>query len=169
MLVIRCVVACNVKIGRPRQVNTYNVYSQTYRKPFATQKSCATRLHGRGSRFRAPGSTPPVRQDKALEVPVWGNHGTKLHSGKRPPWAFIARGYLNLLDPGFHAMIEAAGQAPCYLDLLLSDMGQNGQEKAVVLFSLLTQSVEGRASQVLMNVEWVRLYGLEGALRSLRT
>ena len=50
-------------------------------------------------------------------------------------------------------MIAAAEQAPRYTDLDLADMGQNGQEKAVVLFNLLTQSAEGRALSVLMNVE----------------
>ena len=80
----------------------------------------------------------------------------RMFNGKEedwPPWAFVARGYLNLLDPGFNAMITAAEQAPRYSDLHLADMGQNGQEKAVVLFNLLTQSVEGRALSVLMNVE----------------
>ena len=80
----------------------------------------------------------------------------RMFNGKEegwPPWAFVARGYLNLLDPGYHAMITAAEQAPRYSDLILADMGQNGQEKAVVLFNLLTQSVEGRALSVLMNVE----------------
>ena len=70
-----------------------------------------------------------------------------------PSWAFVARGYLNLLDPGYQALISAFEQVQRYSDIVLAELGQNGQEKAVVLFNLLTQSVEGRALQIMMNVE----------------
>ena len=63
-------------------------------------------------------------------------------------------------------MIAAAEQAPRYSDLHLADMGQNGQEKAVVLFNLLTQWVEGRALITSSDEhgEWQRLCSLEGSM-----
>ena len=77
----------------------------------------------------------------------------KLKSFSGAAWVFVARGYLNLLDTSYQALIQAAENANRYSDLILSDMGQHAQEKAIILFNLLTQSVDGRALQVLMNVE----------------
>eukprot|EP00435_Cladocopium_sp_Y103_P027470 s353_g6.t1 len=70
-----------------------------------------------------------------------------------PAWAFVARGYLNLLDPSYGGMIEAAELSAKHSDIHFAEMSAIAQERAVVLFNLLTQSVDGRALQVLMNVE----------------
>ena len=99
-------------------------------------------------------------QDQAIQLEVLIDTRAigklRSFSGKEedwPSWAFVARGYLNLLDPGYQALISASEQVQRYSDIVLAELGQNGQEKAVVLFNLLTQSVEGRALQIMMNVE----------------
>ena len=45
--------------------------------------------------------------------------------------------YLNLLDTSYQALIQAAENANRYSDLVMSDMGQRAQEKAIILFNLL--------------------------------
>eukprot|EP00435_Cladocopium_sp_Y103_P020520 s28_g5.t1 len=70
-----------------------------------------------------------------------------------PTWAFVARSYLCLLDVEYGRLIKASESASRHTDIDFASLSQPVQEKAVVLFNLLTQSVEGRALQVMMNVE----------------
>ena len=63
----------------------------------------------------------------------------------------MARSYLCLLDVEFGRLIKAYESR--HADIDFSSLPQPVQEKAVVLFNLLTQSVDGRAVQVMMNVE----------------
>ena len=49
--------------------------------------------------------------------------------------------------------LEAAKNAASHRELSMIDMSDTAQELSTVLFNLLTQSVDGRALQILMNVE----------------
>ena len=80
----------------------------------------------------------------------------RMFSGKDedwPAWAFVARGYLNLLDPGYGTQIQAAESMASHTDIDLIELNQEATEKAIVLFNLLTQSVDGKALQIMMNVQ----------------
>ena len=70
-----------------------------------------------------------------------------------PAWVFVARGYVHLLDRAYRGMLEAAENAASQNELSMIDMSDTAQELSTVLFNLLTQSVDGRALQILMNVE----------------
>ena len=70
-----------------------------------------------------------------------------------PAWVFVARGYVHLLDRAYRGMLEAAENAASQNELSMIDMSDTAQELSTVLCNLLTQSVDGRALQILMNVE----------------
>ena len=97
----------------------------------------------------AGGSSPGLIDTRAIGK-------LRQFSGKEEDWAawvFVARGYVNLLDPGYQALLEASESMARHSDIRMADLGGEAAQKSVVLFNLLTQSVDGRALQVLMNVE----------------
>lgn len=65
----------------------------------------------------------------------------------------MARSYFRLLDRELGEFIQRAENAGRHTDIVLSEMGVRATERAVVLFNLLTQCVDNRALQVMMNVE----------------
>ena len=81
-----------------------------------------------------------------------------MFDGKEDCWptrAFVARSYLCSLDVEFGRLIKACESASRHtdIDIDFASLSQPVQEKAVALFNLLTQSVDGRAFQIMMSVE----------------
>lgn len=70
-----------------------------------------------------------------------------------PTWSFVARSYFRLLDQELGEYIQRAESTARHTEIVLSEMGARATERAVVLFNLLTQCVDNRALQVMMNVE----------------
>lgn len=80
----------------------------------------------------------------------------KTFSGKEEDWAtwsFVARSYLDLLSIGFRELLIDAEAAALATDVRLIDMSPMARSHAWTLFSVLTQSVEGRALSVIMGSE----------------
>ena len=115
---------------------------------------------GAADGFESPTSQPhpllpqPVPGPRLIDTKAIGK--LRAFSGKDedwPAWVFVARGYVHLLDRAYRGMLEAAENAASQNELSTIDMSDTAQELSTVLFNLLTQSVDGRGLQILMNVE----------------